>query len=162
MERTPLSKNEYYALLELFGIVNSFNQCTGILERRCRTIPNGWRDMRLLISTAERLMQKLLSTVPSKKLIAIQKDMHFARCELKVMPDYTAEKDKDGFAYVPNTALSNVVERLINWECMLCDKSKAKSKQCKTLKDIAALYPWEFPEKCDGCALQGLMSIMED
>ena len=63
---------------------------------------------------------------------------------------------------MPDKALSNVVERLINWECMLCDKSTAKAKQCKILKEIAALYPWEFASKKDGCPLQGLMSIMED
>ena len=162
MERTSLSKNEYYALLELFGLVNSFNQYSAVLEQHCRSTPNGWRDLRLLTSTAERLMEKILLTVPLKRLTAIQKDLHFARCELKVVPDYTVEKEKDGFAYVSNNALSNVVERLVNWECMLCDKSKGNAKQCKVLKDIQALYPWDFSEKPDGCALQGLMSVMED
>ena len=118
--------------------------------------------MRLLISTAERLMGNLLSTIPLKKLNAIKKDLRFSRCELKITPDYTGESKKEGYAYVPDKALSNVVERLVNWECMLCDKSKAKSKQCKILKDIEALYPWELPSKNDGCPLQGLMSIIED
>lgn len=118
--------------------------------------------MRLLISTAERLMGNLLSTIPLKKLNAIKKDLRFSRCELKITPDYTGESKKEGYAYVPDKALSNVVERLVNWECMLCDKSKAKSKQCKILKDIEALYPWEIPSKNGGCPLQGLMSIIEN
>lgn len=162
MERKPLSKDEYYALLELFGAVNAFNNCASNLERRCKGIPAGQADMLLLISTAERLMENLLATIPVRKLQAIKKDLHFSRCELKITPDYTGESKKDGYAYVPDKALSNVVERLVNWECMLCDKSKAKSKQCKILKEIAALYPWELPSKNDGCPLQGLMSIMED
>lgn len=162
MDRTPLSKDEYYALLELFGIVNSFSNCASSLKHRCKHIPNGWRDMRLLLSLSERLMGKFLGTIPLKKLKAIQKDLHFSRCELKITPDYTGESKKEGYAYVPDTALSNVVERLVNWECMLCDKSKGKAKQCRVLKDIQALYPWDFSEKPDGCALQGLMSVMED
>lgn len=155
MNRMPLSDKEYYALLEIFGIVNSFNNCAGTLKRRCALTPGAWNNLQTVIQASEQLMEQLVQTVPKKKISAIQKDLQFARCQLKVTKDFTGQTDLDGFSYVHNKPLGNVVARLINQECQFCDKGEAESKQCPVLKDIEALYPWDMPPKKNGCPLQG-------
>ena len=65
-DRVPLSGREYYALRELFGMVSSFNVCAGDLEKRVKSIPDAWRDYRLLMVLSEKLMQKVLDTIPQK------------------------------------------------------------------------------------------------
>ena len=155
MNRMPLSNTEYYALLEVFGIVNSFNNCASKLERRCKLTPGAWENMQTVIQSSEKLMEQLLETIPNKKLAAIKKDLQFARCDLKVTKDFTGKTDAYGFSYVHNEKLGKVVAKIINQECLFCDKSEAEQKQCELLKDIEALYPWDMPPKHGECPLYG-------
>lgn len=159
-ERTPLSGREYYALRELFGMVSSFNNCAGDLEKRVKTIPGGWRDFRLLMTLSEKLMGKLLGTVPQKKLAMIRRELSHTTCEIKVTMDVSGRR-AEGFSYVPDDALVNTVERVMNWECLFCEKRGADVKRCPVRKDLDALYPWDFPLKGETCPLAG-MSIEKD
>lgn len=151
-DRVPLSGREYYALRELFGMVSSFNKCAGDLEKRVKTVPGAWRDYRLLMVLSEKLMQKVLDTIPKKKLLQIRRDLSHTTCEIKVGMDVSGRR-AEGFCYVPDDALVNTVERVINWECLFCEKRGSSVKQCPIRKDLEALYPWDFPLKGETCPL---------
>ena len=73
--RFHFSERDYYATRELFGIVSTFNKCSGELERRVREIPGGWRDFRLIQTLSEKLLIGILRTVPQKKLAAIKREL---------------------------------------------------------------------------------------
>lgn len=162
MERMPLSNKEYYALREVFGIVNSFAKCEETLKTRCKMIPGGWRDLRLICTKAEKLMSDLLHTVPLKKLQSMRAEFEHTVCEVRVTKDYTGKAKENGFSYVPDRELERLVERIINWECTCCDKSAKQGKRCPIFKDIEALYPWPITAKTDRCPFAGCSSVMED
>ena len=44
-DRFPLSGREYYALRELFGVVSTFNNCAGELDKRVRSIPGAYLSL---------------------------------------------------------------------------------------------------------------------
>lgn len=103
LDRFPLSGREYYALRELFGVVSTFNNCAGELDKRVRSIPGAYRDYRMIQSVAEKLVRKLLTTVPKNKLVQISKELKYTRIVVEVKPEITPSRD-DGnlLTYVPS------------------------------------------------------------
>lgn len=144
-ERTNLSGREYYTLRSLMAVVSTFEGCASDIEQRVRTIPNGYRDLRLIIATANRLFEKLLSTIPEKKLKQIQHEIRFTRIEVKVNPDYTGSKGNP-FTYVPQNNLEWLEEKVTDMECAFCEKTCKESKKCEVRRNIEALYHYDFPE----------------
>jgi len=151
-ERKPLSGREYYALREVFGMVSSFNKCAPDLEKRVRGIPGAWRDFRLLMVLSEKLMGKLLDTIPKKKLGQIKRDLTHTTCEVKVNMDVSGRMSET-YCYVPDAALVSTVKRVMGWECLFCEKRGADVKKCPCRKELEALYPWDFPLKGETCPL---------
>lgn len=162
MERTPLNNKEYYALRQLFGVVNGWEQCQEILRPRCKQTATGWRDYRLILAKSVQLMEALLRTVPLEKLKSIQMDMTHARCEVKVVQDFTGKAREQGMCYVPEQALARLVGKVIDMECFCCDKTAAEGKKCPILRDIEACYPWPMAPKGTKCPLAGLMTLDND
>ena len=153
--RTPLSNKEYYALRNLFGMVNNFCQHAEDLKRRCESI-DVWADFQLISAKSERLMADLLLTIPPKKLITMKKDMEHMVCECRVAYDY-AKRDEREFTYCPTEAIDRLVSRVLEWECLSCDKNAKEAKKCPVFNDINDCYPWELPPRGDMCPLAGWM-----
>lgn len=151
----PLTNKEYYAFRNLFGIVNNFNTYVDALRARCALIDGGWRDMMLIAKKSEKLMQKLMYTIPSKKLITMQKDLEHMVCEVRIAYDYAHRDDRE-FTYCPTAAIDRLVNRVLAWECLSCDKCAKDAKKCPVFKDINDCYPWELPTNGDCCPLAGV------
>ena len=124
LDRFPLSGREYYALRELFGVVSTFNNCAGELDKRVRSIPGAYRDYRMIQSVAEKLVRKLLTTVPKNKLVQISKELKYTRIVVEVKPEITPSRD-DGnlLTYVPQRALERIMEKVVGYECFCCEKA---------------------------------------
>lgn len=155
-ERVPLSNREYHALRGIFGMVNNFNVLAPELENRCKSTGDGWRILRQIQGLSEKLMVKLLFTVPANKLKLMQKDLQYTVCEIKLKYD-VVKREETEYVCVPAKELDRIVSRLMNYECLICDKCEKDAKKCKLYKDISATYPWEF-ESIDGkCPLAGFL-----
>ena len=156
----PLSNKEYYALLHIFGIVNILDDCLPKLRKRLELI-DAQADMELVQARFERVMAQILTTIEPKKLMAIRKDLDHIVCECRVAYDY-AQKDNREFTYCPTEAIDRLVERVMMWECLSCDKCAKEAKKCPIFKDINDCYPWELPPRGDTCPLAGWMMTDED
>lgn len=154
-KRMPLSNKEYYALLRVFGIVNILDVCLPILKKRLE-LAGVQLEMELEQAKFEGFMARVLKTVEPKKLIAMRKDLDHIVVECKVAYDY-AKKDDREFTYCPTEAIDRLVERVIMWECLSCDKTAKEAKKCPICKDFAACFPWENPPKGDMCHWAGTM-----
>lgn len=157
MDRVPLSNKEYFALLTVVGSYNCLKQMSDSLNTRCGWIENGREDMETAITTLERLFSNLLPTVPVKKLKALSEELKNAKYELKVAPDFTGGAKDKGLTYVSVEAMEKLVMQVINDNCTFCDKSTAKSKQCRLLPIIEDCFPWDMSPRTDGCPLRGSM-----
>ena len=161
MERVPLSKREYDVILTMWGSINSFSACEKELESRARLTPNGWRDLRLFLALGARINNNILKTIEPKKLENMKKDLSLARCEVKIVRDFTGASEKEGWYYTSVDALNKLTEIVINDHCFLCDKNNADSKKCTIFKLIDKMLPWVVPPRGDACPLKGMYSMME-
>ena len=156
--RFHFSEREYYATRELFGIVSTFNKCSGELERRVREIPGGWRDFRLIQTLSEKLLIGILRTVPQKKLAAIKRELDNTEVLVNVRRDVSppSREETDGFTYVSQRALERITQRVVDFECLFCQKKGVDAKRCLLRRDIEATYNFEYdcPAK-QGCPFQG-------
>lgn len=147
--RIPLSSREYKGLRALFGAVNVLTQYSGELERRARGIKNGWRDLRCLQANADRLTQRLLATVPLKKLVAINTELKNTYCELQTKGAVNSI-DNDCM-YIEVSKLVELCKAAAKVECFACDKShKEAKKACPIYATIEAVFGYDFTdqEKC--------------
>lgn len=156
--RFHFSEREYYATRELFGVVSTFNRYAGLLERRVREIPGGWRDLRMLMAVSEKLLKNILRTVPKKKLAAIQKELRNTEVTVNVRNTVAppAKTDTDGFTYVSSRALERITQRVVDYECFCCEKTGADAKKCQLRKDIEATYMFEYPCQKGECPFAGM------
>lgn len=65
------------------------------LEARAKLVPGGWRDVRLLRSKMQNLMQCLIHTFEPEKQHSISKQMHHLRIKTVIGPE--AHKDPELF-----------------------------------------------------------------
>ncbi len=154
----PLTNREYYCFRNLYGMVNNFNVYTDDLRKRCALIPGGWRDMMLIAKKSEEMMKKMMWTIPSKKLMTMQKDLEHMVCEVRIAYDY-AKRDEREFTYCPTEAIDRLVNRVLAWECLSCDKSAKEAKKCPVYNDINACYPWDIAPNGDYCPWAGTMDV---
>ena len=61
------------------------------------------------------------------------------------------------FTYCPTEAIDRLVERVMMWECLSCDKSAKEAKKCPVFKDIDACFSWDQAPNGDACPYAGWM-----
>jgi len=160
--RYPLSMREYEALRTIFGCVNALDDDHETLKARCRLFKGGWRDLRMLAAVSKRLMEKLLCTIPAKKLLVIRRELSNTICEVKLKP--IASPRHDDCVYVSQEALLRVCNRAMQDNCYLCDRSHKEAKRgCELYKDIQACFPYQFDDSSD-CPFSGMsgMEVKDD
>lgn len=141
----PLSGKEYACLQTLFATVSTWQEASPIFEKRAKEAGNDlWRDLRLSQSIAERVMQKLLKTVPVEKLRHVQEDIKHTHIYVKVEPPgMSSMPGAKGYSYVPTGALNELLNYLCEHECSMCDKTSTESRKCIWRKTIEESIPHE-------------------
>ena len=137
LDRTRLTHDEYYALRTIFGLVSGYEVNLATLEKR-------------IASLSTKLLTNVLRTVPVDKLKMIQKELSHTEVFCKVNYDVTGKtKTADGYCYVPEKPLEALVDEVIGYNCLICDKKGNEYKRCQFYKSMKELYPWDidvFPE----------------
>lgn len=160
MKETPLSNREYYALRNLFGFIHGFRAEAPQLRHRLEGICK-WETACWILSTAETLLNELLPTIPLRKRELMLKDLENTTVEIKVVKDATGQ-EKPEYVYVTAKAIDRMVNRVIDDNCLCCDKTAKESKKCPIRKDADELYPWELPPNGELCPLAGMMTGGDD
>lgn len=159
-----LSGKEYMELLHLFAASSTLKYNEPHLKERLQLIPNGWRDYRMLCVRIDKLLEKILKTVPTKKLYAIRKDLRSVKMRV-VMSDEasTTVRDGSGVVSVNEDALISMLNLIVQMECMFCDKKGSKAKNCPYLKMIEDVIPYDHDPGLDpedgSCQLAGRTSV---
>lgn len=147
--RIALSSREYAAIRAIYGAVNSLTEKHGELERRCKGIKNGWRDIRCLVTMAEKLLYKILMTVPADKLLMMKKEMQNTYC-ITECRGVTGKTD-DGFVYIEEQKIVDLAQMAVDMNCLGCTKNQREAKrECSLYKVLESLYPYDF-DKHENC-----------
>ena len=145
----PLSGKEYAALQSLFAALSSLSVTTPTLEKRARTVPGAWRDLRMMQTKCDTVMQRLLTTVPVNKLRHIRADIEHARVYVKVEAPGLNSMSTEGFSYVPTDTVNALLAYVCEHDCMLCDNTPEQARTCETRKMIEKALPHEI-DAADG------------
>lgn len=153
----PLSMKEYDALRTLFGAVSALDSAS-LKPRLDALYPGSWEE---LISTKDKLMElmeKLLESIPLRKLEAIRRELKQTVWEVKIKPP--SEVKREPCVYVPQKAVVRLIQRSIQLECLLCDKCAEDGLKCPLYNDINDCFPYELIEPGDKlCAFAGVSKL---
>lgn len=152
----PLTMREYDALRTVFGALNALDSDT--LKERLKTTKYGWRDIRLCLAVMRKVLDKLLLTIPPLKLLTLQEELKHTYCEVRIRGGGTPSHPD--CVYVSQKAIVAMIDRAIQLECLLCDKSVKDGKRCPLYKNIQALFPYELDEPTDTkCPFAGVSHV---
>lgn len=147
--RQDLSYREYQGLRSLFGSKNSLEINWTELTKRVKSIPNGYRDLRMLMSVTDKLLYKILETIPTERLKTIKKELDLTYCKVELASPMT--KIDSAMVVVDEGPLYRLISEAVKYHCIGCDMThKDAKRKCQFYKDIQSCYHYEFT-KCDTC-----------
>lgn len=71
IERMRTNKDDVALIFGMFAGLQELEKASKEMEKRFRLIPNGWRDLKCIISMYDRLMSNIVATVPPEKLVSM-------------------------------------------------------------------------------------------
>lgn len=141
--RIPLSASEYEAVKAIYGAVNSFELYHKRLEKRCRSSPNLWRDIRLMRWLSMNVLERVCRTIPVKKLKQMLRELKNTYCEVRVKGASTNEEDE--YVYLKRDDLFVLCKSATEMTCFGCQKSRLEAKkECPLYGIIQGLFNYEF------------------
>ena len=104
------------------------------------------------------MAEELLKSVPAKKLLSMQRELQYTICEIKLKPP-TKETGRD-YIYIPRKEFISLLQRAIQMDCLLCDKSIKEAKKCGLYRNIDACFPYMLDEPTDThCPFVGVSKL---
>ena len=90
------------------------------LERMSRRVPNGWRDLKMVSSRLNKLVENLLDTLPTKQLETMIAQMRISH--LRIVTNDVGKSDESKWL-VPRDELTELVAAVVDEKCLMCDKT---------------------------------------
>lgn len=118
---TRIRGNDLNRLFGLFAAECELRQACADehIKKRFKTLPNGWRDLRMLASVITRLTDKIQWTVPKEKRVGFETSAR--RCRFVVMQGPLAAKPKpDEQEIITTHDLETLVDSAWEWRCRVC------------------------------------------
>ena len=146
-----LSGRERRAMEQLVAFLSYTAADAEALKERLKTIPNGWRDWRLMNTLSVKLYVALMKTLTDLQYHQFKKLEQHGSCVIQLK---TAAKGED-FDFVRMSALKKIIRVVIEDHCSLCVKTDAECRGCKLRKSLMEICPpYEVPKH--GCAYREL------
>ena len=129
------------------------------MPERLRSIPNGWRDIRMVETVLDKLVGNLLDTIPVEKL----QTLHMLMKDTQVHITYTRQigKGKDHVSGILTrdldmlmAAAQDGVCNLCDGNCDRCDLGKVFDKFMNTKREKGESYT--FMDVADGYDVKGI------
>lgn len=155
----PLSMEEYDAVRQMMGAINVLDN-NDVLKQRFDLIDeNMWEQYKSCQSKLVELIERLFGSIPPKKLLSMRRELDHTVCITKIRPP-SLNEPKD-YLYISRTAFERMIQRAIDLNCLICDKSCSEGKRCDLYKDIVDMFPYELTDsdKDEKCPFAGVSKI---
>ena len=163
--RYKVTGKRYQAFLRLFAVVSALKEIEPELWELLGLIDMGKCDFRNAQKKLNRIADGLLESVPTKKLLAMKRELKAVRVYLRIGPDASPARC-DQVVYVPEDALINLLNQIVQMHCWCCEKHGKEVKKCQWLQLMDAVLPYSPDPELDpedgSCQIAGRMSILED
>lgn len=152
LPRIRLRQEETDAIVFMLCAVKRFQEAQQVMEKRISMIPNGKRNIRLIESTLDKLIDRLLDTIPLEKLGTLDLLMP----DVRVNVTYTrragkSNEDVSGIATkdldLLTAAAHDGVCKLCDGNCDRCDLGKVFDRFLNTDREKGESYTFMAMEK---------------
>lgn len=107
------------------------------LKKRLQTIPNGWRDFRMITARLGRLVSQIYETMPTNRVRYMQTLCAHGEVLVRVKP--AAKSDEN--LLIPVSALKVLVNHAMSGTCTMCFEGREKVKACPLRKALMEAAP---------------------
>ena len=132
MNSRELHRFELIAVLDM-----QLHKGTEVLKNRLQTIPNGWRDYRMIATRLARLVSQIYETLPTNRIRYMETLCAFGEVLIRVRP--AAKSDEN--ILIPVSALKMLVNHAMAGTCTMCFKGRDEVKACKLRKTLIEVAP---------------------
>ena len=146
--KLPLSNKEYLSLQMVIASLDSLQQETGRLEQRAKLAKKGtWRDLRMLTAVSAKVFRNLMETVPLRKRKLIQDELSRTEIIANVRPPHGLPQKKPVlYTAVPVDSLEWLIDQILQWECLTCQKEGKEQKQCPFRLRLETMYTFDLQD----------------
>ena len=133
------------ALTILYAAGQAIDMVAPKLEQLTRRVPNGWRDLRMVQSKLDKLVESVLNTIPVEQLDTMIAQMRISH--LRIVTNDVGKSD-DSKWLVPRDELTELVAAVVDEKCLMCDKTDWYN--CR-LRQIITDLPVDVTNVPNGC-----------
>lgn len=133
------------ALTILYAAGQAIDMVAPKLEQLTRRVPNGWRDLRMVQSKLDKLVESVLNTIPVEQLDTMIAQMRISH--LRIVTNDVGKSDESKWL-VPRDELTELVAAVVDEKCLMCDKTDWYN--CK-LRRIITDLPVDVTNVPNGC-----------
>lgn len=156
-EKVRANAKEGDAIKILCGIFSVFQDSMPAMERRLKSIPGGWRDLKMLSAVTYKLMEKIFITMPTDQLESLRKALDSLKVSIKYSPLSSVQ---DGDIAVRVEHLDVVMNAAHEGKCWFCSNNHLEARKCKLRAVLDALSFCDEPE-VNGCRYRGVIDPLE-
>ena len=144
-ERQRVNSVTREALTILYAAGQAIDMVTPKLEKLARRVPNGWRDLRMVQSKLDKLIESMLNTILVEQLDTMIAQMRISH--LRIVTNDVGKSDESKWL-VPRDELTELVAAVVDEKCLMCDKTDWYN--CK-LRRIISDLPVDVKNVPNGC-----------
>lgn len=146
-ERRPMNGEEMRAVEYLTAMNSKMNQAGDCMRDRLRSVPNGWRQWRLLAVTLDRLLLAIYDSMTTKNLRHLENICDHGEIIIRLrpavrVPEHTLVSEDD---------LRTLVNAAMASECAICLKQGREIDRCSLRTAMLNICPpYEDPKTSCG------------
>lgn len=111
------NKEEIGIVFGMLAACQEFDKAEKMMYKRVKAIPNGWRDLRMVKSVVNRLVDDLLLTFPPEKLLSMQRMLPHMRYKT-IFGAQASQLGKD--ECVISTDKLHILAKAAHDRCQIC------------------------------------------
>lgn len=120
------NRQENALMLDLMLVRNTLAKNSEAVRGRLKSVPHGWRDMRLLWHLVNRLQQELLKTMPDRRVAYYDQMARHGQ----VIIDIPGPIPRGRHILITDEHLAALTEAAMRGECTLCLKEGKEKQRC--------------------------------
>ncbi|MBR4711501.1 MAG: hypothetical protein IKP10_05665 [Clostridia bacterium] len=142
-EKTMPNRRENALMMDLMMVRNTIYKNADAVRERLRPFRNGWRDLRLLMTLVNKTQDRLILTMPDKRVAYYDKLASYAQ----VIIDIPGPVPRGRHILVTDEHLAAVCEAAMKGECALCARTGREAQRCRIREALLEAAP---PETVSG------------
>lgn len=137
------NRDDINIIFGMFAGMQELDKAANSMEKRFRSIPNGWRDLKMLIAVYDRLIKSVIRTIPPEKCDSMMRML--PRMRYKVTCSKHVSQLSDDECIMTNYD-ANVLTIHAHEHCKMCFEQDCR--KCVLGKTLDSILTYDRDEGC--------------